>query len=66
MSTGLRGTLRLLGMLAVLSLAALAVLFVLDVIPREELAGTASKVGLLLGIGAIAALALGALLKSRD
>lgn len=66
MSAGLGGTLRLLGALAVLSLAALASLFVFDVIPREELVSTASKVGLLLGIGAIAALALGALLKSRD
>jgi len=66
MSQGLGGTLRLLAVLAVLVLAALAGLLLFDVIPREQLADTATKVFALLGIAAVAAVALGALFKSQD
>lgn len=66
MSTGLSGSLRLLAMLAVLVLAALASLLVFDVIPREQLAETATKVFALLGIAVVTVVALGALFKSRD
>lgn len=65
MNGGLMGTLRLLAVVAVLALAGLASLLVLDVIPREQLADTATKVFSLLAIGAVVVVALGALLAKR-
>lgn len=66
MNNGLKASLRLLAALAVLLMAGLLALFVLNLIPREQLADTASQWLSLLAILAVALLALSGLLSRRE
>jgi hypothetical protein len=65
-ASGLAGVLKFIGILGVLLLAALGTLFVLDVIPREMLADAAVKSVVVLGIVAMASLAIGLLMRGRS
>jgi hypothetical protein len=61
--SGLRGVLKFIGILAVLLLATLGALFVLDVFPREMLSDAAVKSVVILGIAAVASVAIGLLVR---
>ena len=65
-TSGLGGVLKFLGILGVLLLAALGALFVLDVFPRDMLADAALKSVVILGIVALASLAIGLLVRGRS
>jgi len=53
------GVARVFAMLTILVLAGMTVLVVLDVIPREAFGETAAKVGMIIGVCAVSALAIG-------
>jgi hypothetical protein len=53
------GTARVFAMLTILSLAAMTILVVLDVIPREAFGQVAAKAGMIVGVCAVSALAIG-------
>jgi hypothetical protein len=57
------GVARVFAMLTILSLAAMTILVVLDVIPREAFGETAAKAGMIVGVCALSALAIGFLSK---
>jgi len=57
------GTARLLATLTILGLATIAILVVLDVIPREAFGEVAAKTGMIVGICAVSAIAIGFLSK---
>ena len=57
------GTARVFAMLTILSLAAMTILVVLDVIPREAFGEVAAKAGMIVGVCALSALAIGFLSK---
>ena len=63
---GMAGVLKFIGILAVLLLAALGVLFVLDIVPREMLGDAAVKSIVVLGIVAVASVAVGLLARGRS
>jgi hypothetical protein len=63
--SGMAGLLKSLGILAVVLLAMLAVLFVLDLVPREMLSDVAVKSFVILGIVAVASVAIGLLVRGR-
>ena len=56
---GAGGVARVFAMLTILSLAAMTILVVLDVIPREAFGETAAKAGMIIGVCAVSALAVG-------
>jgi hypothetical protein len=53
------GTARIFVSLAILVLAGISILVVLDVIPREAFGEVAARTGMIVGICAVAALAIG-------
>lgn len=53
------GVARVIAMLTILSLAAMTIMVVLDVIPREAFGETAVKAGMIIGVCAVSALAIG-------
>jgi hypothetical protein len=57
------GTARIFATLAILVLAGITILVVLDVIPREAFGEVAAKTGMIVGICAVAAVAIGFLSK---
>ncbi len=61
--SGLSGTFRLIAIVTVLVLAVMAVLVVLDVIPTAALNEMLTKIGLLAVIGALASVAVWALMQ---
>lgn len=54
-----RGVARVFAMLTILSLATMTIMIVLEVIPREALGETATKAGMIIGVCALSALAIG-------
>jgi hypothetical protein len=64
--SGVAGTLKFIGILAVLLLAVMAMLFVLDVFPREMLGDATVKALVVLGIVAVASVAIGLLARGRS
>jgi hypothetical protein len=59
----LGGVARVFAMLTILSLAAMTIMVVLDVIPRAAFGETAAKAGMIIGVCAVSALAIGFLSK---
>ncbi len=57
------GMARVFAMLTILSLATMTVMVVLEVIPREAFGETAAKAGMIIGVCALSALAIGFLSK---
>jgi hypothetical protein len=57
------GTARILAMLTILVLAGITILVVLDVIPREAFGEVAAKTGMIVGVCAVSAVAIGFLSK---
>jgi len=57
------GVARVFAMLTILSLATMTVMVVLEVIPREAFGETAAKAGMIIGVCALSALAIGFLSK---
>jgi hypothetical protein len=53
------GVARVFAMLTILSLATMSIMVVLDVIPREAFGETAAKAGIIIGVCAVSALAIG-------
>ena len=59
------GVARVFVMLTILSLAAMTILVVLDVIPRDAFGQVAAKAGMIIGVCAVSALAIGFLSRNR-
>ena len=57
------GTARVLASLVIVALALLTILVVLDVIPREAFGEVAAKTGMIVGVCAVSAVAIGFLSK---
>ncbi len=57
------GVARVFAMLTIQSLATMTVMVVLEVIPREAFGETAAKAGMIIGVCALSALAIGFLSK---
>jgi hypothetical protein len=53
------GVARVFAMLTILALAVMTILVVLDVIPRDAFGETATKAGMIIGVCALSALAIG-------
>lgn len=64
-SAGFGGVLRMGAVLAILGLAAVAILSVLGLLPREIAEDYALKVGVVVGIGVVAGVAIGLVARRR-
>lgn len=64
-TAGLGGVIRLGAVIAILGLAAVAILSVLGLLPREIAEDYALKIGVVIGIGVVAGVAIGLVARRR-